>query len=764
MHDYQPIDKVVWLNVNDPALFPIEIDQLDLWQRTYRQYGLPEPEEFPDMESVFGYGMLPELQKFQKEVTPEGLIGLERAIRKELKPKNKSRDLSPVRREIRIIERYWEELENNQDKYSEEIEWLHLMWYYRLMGKFFFVNGKVTYITGAYWKFLNYWTFPNNSIPDYRDRDRRWEVGLKFCEVCTTTFKDIDEESGLPVKNGRGEYDMIDIGTRTLFGPNYMKARRVGDTSRIESAWEEYVTRAIAGKVGIQGMSDENATTVFAEHFIQPFIKQPIFWKPIWDAAGGIVPKNAMLFDDLDNMEFGLHSLVDFATSSDKGKYDSKYLDRYHGDEFGKLERSDPNIVIGVVKFCLSLGGGGKIHGLGAITTTVDQIKDKSAGENYMRFCAKSHYECRDENGQTASGFINIYFSSVDGLDGFIGPHGESIIDKPTPEQARFIGKDYGAKKFIDNKIRAYRRAKDWDGLVLFRRQHPLVFMDCFTPPPKDQILRRDIIEAQLEFLRARPHLKAVRGDFYWIGGQIDGTVGWIPNLESGRFYMSRKFLPGETNKKVRRDQCWHPLVGDRFVGSPDTFGVNKPQGRKSNGGLVIRWRRDFINDPADREMEEVESERDVVTYSHRPDTVYEYCEDMLMAHIYCQALCYPERNNTNVIEHFRRRGYEGYLLYDHDRQTGKRKSEPGWWNHSAIVDEYIKVLADDVVKHGRRCMHEDLLNEYMEFGGRAYLTDCDLVAGKLGTLMAERNPYYQMISHGAGAIDVTGWIPGCDD
>ena len=150
MYDYQPIDPIVTLNQGDPSLFPIEIDQLDLFQRTYRQYGLPEPENFPDMELITGYGKPPELQMFEKEVIPVGLTELERRIRHELKPRNKARDLSPVRREIKIIERFWEELDNNQDRYADEIEWINLMWYYRLMGKLFFCNGKVTYIPGAY--------------------------------------------------------------------------------------------------------------------------------------------------------------------------------------------------------------------------------------------------------------------------------------------------------------------------------------------------------------------------------------------------------------------------------------------------------------------------------------------------------------------------------------------------------------------------------------------------------------------------------------
>lgn len=760
---YKPIDQIITLNDGDPSLFPIRIDQLDILQRTYRFYGLPEPDEFPSMDVVDGFGIPAEMQFFKREVTPQGLIDLEKSIRKELKPRNKAKELSPVRREIKLINMFWDILEQNQDKYAEEIQWLQTMWYYRLIGKFLFINGKVTYIPGFYWYFLNYWYLNNNVLPDYRDRDRRWSMGLKYCELSTTTFKDIDRETGLPIPNSAGEYEMIDTGHRTLFGANFPKARRVGDTSRIECCFEEFVTRKLSAKVGIQGKDDENAATVFQEHFIHPFIKIPLFWKPLWDTAGGIAPKNSILFDDTEDIEFGLHSIVDFATSSDKAKYDGKYLDRFHADEFGKLKRSDPNEVFGVVKFCLSLGGGSQIHGVGAATTTTDEIEEQSAGENYMKFCQRSHFERRDDNGQTESGFVNYFFRAEDGLQGFIGPYGESVIEDPTPEQAMFIGKDYGSRKYIENKIASYRRARDWEGLALFRRQHPQRFIDCFTPPPKNQVLRRDLIEAQLNFLQNNPQLVAVPGYFYWVGGVIDGVVGWQPDKD-GRFLMSKVFLPAETNQRIYRDNMWWPKIMDKYVGSPDTFGVNKPLGRKSNGGLVIRYRRDVLLDPMTKDMELVQSERDVVTYSFRPDTVDEYCEDMLMAHVYVGALCYPERNKTNVIDHFRRRGYGGYLLSDVDRTTGKSKPEPGWWNKNEIVEVAIRWLQDDVIRNISRCYHPDLLKEYLEFGGAAYLTDCDMVASKLGTLIAERNPYYQIVKGHNNHISVAGWIPGYND
>jgi len=756
-YTYSPPDPYVWLNVGDPSLFPIRIDQLDVIRRTYRQYGLTEPTDWPDPELVDGYGLPPDKQKFQREVIPQALHDLERSIRNDLKPTGKSREISPVRRELTLIDRFWAEMDANQEKYAAEIEWLERMWYYRLMGKHLYINGKHTYITGAYWYFLNFWYLNGNVLPEYRDRDRRWSMGLKFCEVDTTTFARIDPDTHEPIAEEDGTYLMRDTGRRTIMGPLFSKARRVGDTSRIESAWEEFASRTQGGKVGIQAMDEDTAETVFQEHLVYPFLKIPVFFKPVWDAAGGLMPKTTLLFDDTDSVSEGLHSIIDFATSSSKAAYDGKYLHRLHLDEAGKFARNDINDVVGVAKFCLATGAGSKIHGLASATTTVDEVEDESAGENYRKLTDLSHYQFRDENGQTASGMINVFFPASDGLQDFIGPYGESIPDKPTTEQAMFIGRDYGAKKFIANKKAEYRRAKDWDGLAIFTRQHPEQFSDCFTPPPKAQRFRRDLIEDRIEWLKQNPTVNAIPGDLVWLNG-VDSKVQFVPNPD-GRFLVSRHFMPGETNQITRFQDTYMPRDPTRFVASIDTMGLNQPVGRKSNGGIVVRWRRDMMLDPEHKANDEIISDRVIITYKYRPATVDEFNEDALMCCIWCGAMAYPERNNANTIHHFRRRGYEGMLLYDMIK--GKKSNEPGWWNgRGRVVDDMITLMVQDINNNINRHFHIDLLEELLRFEDRKSLTNLDLAASYLGTLIAERNHFFRGAEAAMVDCDVTGFNP----
>jgi hypothetical protein len=760
--DYLPVDRYQYVNVDDDLLKPIRIDQLDILQRTYKQYGLPPPEDFPPLEDVAGYGLPPSEQVFEREVIPDGIKKLERQIRLDLR---KAKNTSTIKRELTLIERFWDTIEGDPEKYSTEIEWLRQMWRFRLLGKFLFINGKATYIVGHYWFFLNWWTM-NTVIPEYRDRDRRCELSVKFAETDTTTFAKINEQSRLPELNDVGEYDMLDLGRKICFGTNHPKHRRCGETSRSQAEHCEYITRTVEKHSAIQAKDDETATKIFQEHFVHAFTKLPVFWKPLWDGSGGIRPKNNMLFDS-DDPYFGLHNRVTFATSSDSKKYDGDIINRMHLDESGKFSQASINEVVGVVKFCLSTGGGMNINGKIRSTSTVDELSgdekvSKAAGENYLKLCMDSMYHERDDNGQTRSGMYNIFFKASDGLQGFVDKFGGSIEDDPTPEQAKYIGNTIGARKYIKNKVNEYKRKKDWEGLSMFRRQHPMSFKECFAPPSRTQFFNREMLESRLVYLTFEHREELPRRGNFIRESYPDGRVLWVDDDQTGRFYLSFNFKPDETNLRENRNGVWFPKYQDKFVASADTFGLDRPLGRASMGGGAVRYRRDFFIDPEGKDLNACVSDRFIITYNFRPDTVEEYAEDMLMMSQYCGAMMYPERNKTNVIDHFRKRGYEGYLLYDVDRITGHRRPEPGWWNGgegNKMRLAAFNAFRDEVNKNSKRMYHPDLIQELLDIRDPKDMTNYDLFTAAAGCLLAERNPYYEYVQKSQKSIDTSDWM-----
>ena len=742
-YKYEPIDRYVWLNVlnpytleRDPKLTPIRVDQLDLIKRTFRQYGFPEPDDFPDMKKVIGYGLNPQDQVFHREETHEGIIKLELELRNK---ERKNKRVSTVRKELNIIENFWETLQENPGKYQSEIEWLRKIWHYRLFGYFFFCDGKVTYITGSNWVYLNYWKL-DTITPDYRDRDRRWYVGQKYAQTDTTTFKYWIETAGkrTPVPNEDGSYEMIDLGRNVCLGSSDPKGRRMGDTSKCCEDSFEYITRVRGQHFGFQGKNEVHSKTKFQENIALPFSTFPFFLKPLWDSGVGMQPKEKLLFES-DESGLGIHTRISHATTAKSEHYNSDRLDRYVRDESGNTKGECIDTGHDTVKQCFKVGS--ILRGFCYYPTTIEDMEDIEAGKHYLQLLKNSMWNERSETGQTISGLYNFFFSAADGREGQIGKFGESIIDKPTPEQAAFTGREIGAKKEIEQERKELTRTKQWDKLSKAKRQYPLIFQEVFSPPVLNTFFRTDLIEAYVSKLWAYPENCARRVDLFW--EKVDETVGVTDNPESGRFYISRRFSEGEINLKYKQNGQWVPTHPFLFIATADTFKSDKPQGRASKGGLCVRERRNPLIDPPEKDISQCQTERTIITYSVRPEKVEDFCEDCIMVCVLTGAMMYAERNLDNVNRHFIDRGFGGYLLYDYD-EKGNRKNEAGFWSNADTKHEMFVLMKTDHIKTINRVPHPDLWEESLQITAPDELTDYDLTAAYGGTLLAERNRFYK--------------------
>jgi len=724
-------DRKIILNDNDRHLTPIKIDLLELIQRTYKDYGYPVPQRFPQLKDIAGYKLSKHQQMFQRETYPQRLRDLEMEIRG-----NYNADKTGIdRKEQMIINDFWDQLNLRQDDYQEEIEWIKMVWYHRLFGYWFYCNGKPTYITGVHYFYLNWWWL-DDVRPDYRDSDRRWWIGQKWLQYDTYTFRDIDKETGLPIRNRKGEYDMVDTGRKLWVGSNNPKSRRVGHTSKAECDNTEFATRTIEAHIGIQGKDEDNAENVFKNHFLRPYKKLPIIFKPL---SAQVSPNEIMLFES-DGMIEGLNTRVDYATTKHRSAYDGYKLKRLHTDEPGKVIGESVNKRHAVVRQCLALGSGADIIGFSQYTTTVDEM-DREGAQQYLELSNGSHWEKRNPNGQTATGLCNIFMRASDGLHGFIDRFGQSIEDDPTPEQAKYIGRSYGAKKYIENERMQFVRENRLSDLIEHKRQFPMNWAEVFTPPAKNTFFRLDIIEKRIEQLRHELEPPR-RGNFYHLTPDPDSDV-FFREEHDGKFFMSKTFLPSETNRRTRSGGTFMPLNTDKYVASADTFKLEKTEGSKmSNGAGAVREKHDPLVDKPDKDISTWTTARLVITYNNRPTTLEEYCEDMLMMCIYTGALMYPEQNIDEVEKHFVRRGYAGYLLYDMDWKTGRLKTKPGFFSTIDVKKKIFNLIANNIALHGSRCMHADYLEECMQIKGLDDMTRFDLFTAVGGTLLAEDSSY----------------------
>jgi hypothetical protein len=146
-----------------------------------------------------------------------------------------------------------------------------------------------------------------------------------------------------------------------------------------------------------------------------------------------------------------------------------------------------------------------------------------------------------------------------------------------------------------------------------------------------------------------------------------------------------------------------------------------------------------------------------VITYTNRPSTLEEYCEDMLMMCVYTGALMYPEQNIDEVEKHFVRRGYAGYLLYDTDWKTGRPKNKPGFFSTIDVKKKIFNLIANDIALHGMRCMHSDYMQECMEIKNLDDMTRFDLFTAVGGCHLAEDSSYHH---HVVEETDTTDFLP----
>ena len=135
-YEYKPHEKIITWN-DDPDLTPIT------WE-------LPDP---PPLETIDGYGLHPDKQKFQHRVLPHKLRKLNGAVftddgRQELTPRQKC-----------------ELLERDPEYYHEEIQFIQEEWDRRENGYWFFNHGVPTYITGDHYFYLQWWSIDGQS-PD----------------------------------------------------------------------------------------------------------------------------------------------------------------------------------------------------------------------------------------------------------------------------------------------------------------------------------------------------------------------------------------------------------------------------------------------------------------------------------------------------------------------------------------------------------------------------------------------------------------------
>jgi len=743
---YSNADKFIYYNVDDPDLQKFKI-------------ALPEP---PDWKLIDNYGLPAKDQYFQYEIYPEKLKYAERSVREMMK-RNRRKNESPFLFERKIYDALWKEIEDKPDEYISEIDWIRRQWYFREFGKWVFIHGKPTFLDGWHFFYLNYWRLEqlktNEGKPTYWERDRKWFHAVRYCY--TTTLSPEYNSDGSLILYPDGTPKMKDMGARTVYGPNFLKGRRVGDSSKGEDVDACEVTSNFEFYNGIQGNKESTASGIYEEKFLLGFKKMPFFFRPMM-ASFNLVSEARFTSSDFIG---GLNSKTDYATTAKRHYYDSKKINILNVDELGKTEGESVDQRHDVHKRCVALGG--EIEGLILCKSTVDEMELVSAKE-FQKLTRASHFQDRMTNGQTRSGLINIYFPIWESYQGFIGPYGEPIIDSPKdyqiPYMSRIVknkeGQIMGCREYLENEEADIRASGDLVRLAGWKRMTPKSFRDCFANTGRNQIFNSDLLNARLNYLEFEADDKIRPGDIVPVSG-FGGPVKFVDN-PNGRFKIS--WLPSEERQSlIIEDQgIKRPVYKTSFIASADAYRLEKTDGyRVSDGGGAVYYKHDPNRDPSTKPVSEYETARFVCTYVYRPPTRDEYARDMLNMCILYGSMMYPEMNVSIVADKFIEWGFSGYLLYDVDIATGKIKNNPGWTTAGPTVKAKIfNIMRDWVNLHSTRCEHPEVIRELLDIEGPDDMKNRDLFVAMAGCLMGQESMYVDIMrTFEDEKIDVTKWI-----
>ena len=714
---------------------------------------LPRP---PDLRKIEGYDLPPLEQKFRITELPPKLASL-----------NAKNYLD--------VEDFWKEIEEDMDYFEDELPFILREWERRKFGHWVFIKGKPTWIPPWQYMYLNYYGFINEidggKHPEYRDRDRKLFVGRWYAATTTEApfkfkyWKDDEnpkytsseetvrkvERKGYTVE--RNGY-MVDMKVRTVMGTVEYKCRRSGYTSQCTNQGIEISSRMHKALFGLQSMTEDKAQELFEKQIIYGYKGYPFFFRPISENI--VDPKRTMNFKPAlkksgtgNNKKLriikALYSEMTYGSST-VGYFDGSKLKYWLSDEFGKTKEVDVLERTLVVRKAMSTGNNALIQGYSNQISTAGDLKT-GGGSSAKRLAQLSHWGKRNDNGQTGTGFINLFIPSDEGLENQVDEWGFS--------------KKEAARDSILNTWKAFEDAQDWTSLNEEMRQTPLEWKHNFITNSKQARFNIHIIGNQIAFLSTYEKPLTVKGRFAWRNNSTHGydikklpsrkdflsgadyvvfipqddddydwEISWMPDkTQTNKFtYLQdeNKIIPGNVNKAT------HGI-------DPFKYKEKTSSGAGSLGGGAIFRLFDGAVDspyvspqginPQTGDFNHV-TNRFCATYLKRPSS-NEFCEQQLMADLFFGIKAYVETNVTDAYKWYKERGFEDYMFFAIDIKTGEENKVAGSDTTTKIINAIFNAWADHISFNGSREVHiqpleqcaeiDDSMNDYDLFTACGY-------------------------------------------
>jgi hypothetical protein len=708
--------KKGWLPDN-PDAWMVRDNRIEEWVYGFKTI----TPEIPELKLIRNYGLSLDKQVFRKEEIPDYMYDVEYNEDGVIKPTPRQRDF--------------------RDRINKK----------RIHGEWQYINGRPTYIPGDLYFELNFFEIRLESggtgVKFYRDRDRRREM----------VFREVDLDG-------------------SVYGLVYCKPRRDGATWW---ALAKMVNRATLYKnyfACMQANKDVKARGAF-KMLLKAYKKLPWFLQPSKSSVADAHPLEFSIAASskrgVNSVSGGLESSIDYGPST-TGHFDGEQINLFYLDEPGKCKQMNVNEQLDIIVPALSLGMGTSKIGNALLTTTVDDLQDSLANFKITWDSSNPLQINRSRFGTTESGLVRLFMTTYDGLQNFIGPHGESVIGEPTASQKAFLIKKardeekdesliqlykdgYGAYRFWSEKVASL--GGNASRKIKFLRKYPGSEEDIFGLANDESPFDLEKLRSLSFALQEKP-IKLRYFDLAWDDKRENVVLNekakdpkfatsWMPDTSKPRAVKNGTVITdmGEVTR-------WKPVQQRKGYFGADPFAKSEVQGRGSRGGLLGVFPYDTA-EAMDVNMK-MKGPAVWLYYCYRTRTVAQYFEDCVMAAHYFGFRIFPEDNTYGLAEHFIARGMQDFLIYPDEVGMKDRGAEAaGVKTNQSMAKTYFDLWdyfidgdnplicgpqSYDLVEEPWRCPFPELVTSLQNVTLETRTNHDDVMAGGTAWLVSAQN------------------------
>ncbi len=347
-------------------------------------------------------------------------------------------------------------------------------------GLYAYINGIKTFIPGAYWCYINFWTLEHGDKPEYREDDRLFFLCHEYLRLQTNSL-----------------------------GITRLKGRRQGATS-IAMFFMWFVAGRGEHKLcGLTSFNDAAAQDAFQKMFMYGFKAMLPCFQADFDSESEnfirfVKPVDKKKKGILAVKREGLNSYCDYK-SNVINSYDSGRQSYNVPDEGGKRNKLNINSYWSRL-YKTFLIGSNKV-GFAYLPTTVGAKTE--GGENYKLFFKNAdQYEIDKDTGQpvginTVNRVVQYFVPATNCYAGCIDKFGNSVIEDPVEPVLSNEGKwiTEGSRTIILRE----RSRLEGEQLMEHRRDYPLDIHDAFAFETGQCEFNEERIIAQLRWLDENP-------------------------------------------------------------------------------------------------------------------------------------------------------------------------------------------------------------------------------------------------------------------